>query len=223
MTEIVRMRERADRARRMLAIDRRKFVTAGIAASTWVACEAGKEIVFDTAKEFVMPEPVVEPFSASDIMALFPKYASPAQKAALSLYQAGEDMAGRLDDLCPDRRYAVIDFSGMRATYRQVGPRLSVIDPGMVGAPVALAPVPEYGRFVYARAFDVWRDKAPSFMSCAGRLPGRADWISYAALMLPAGNKVISIGLPVEMPAGGPAAARRDAPSPALPAPALSI
>lgn len=194
-------------------LSRRRFVTAGIAATTWIACEAGKEIVFDTAKDLVTPEPIVEPFSASDIMGLFPKYASTAQRSALSLYRAGLDVADRLEEICPGRRYAVIDFSGSSATYSQVGLRLSVIDPSMVGAPVARAPLPEYGRFVYARAFDAWRDKAPSFMSCAGRLPGRPGWIAYAALMLPQGNKVVSIGRPVEMPADDPAVARRDAPA----------
>ncbi|SDF84086.1 hypothetical protein SAMN05660686_02495 [Thalassobaculum litoreum DSM 18839] len=188
----------------------RRFVTVGLAAATWVACRAVEEVVFDTAKDLVTPERVAEPFVGNDIMALFTKYASRSQMEAFRRWDAGEDVVDSLGEICEDRRYAVIDFSNSTAVYSRVGERLSVLNPGTVGAPVVDAPTPEYGRFVYSRALAVRMSGRPSFMSCAGRLPGRSGLVSYAALMLPSGAHVVSIGQPSAPAAGDRVTARRD-------------
>lgn len=212
MVERERMRERAQRAVGML--NRRTFVTASVTSVTWMACRAAEEVVFDTAKDLVMPEPVVEPFTGTDIWELFTKYASRAQMEAFQRWDAGEDVVGILGEICEDRRYAVIDFSRTTAVYSHVGERLSVLGAGAVGTPVVQAPTPEYGRFVYQRAAEVFLDKRPSYMSCAGRLPGRKGMISYAALMLPCRNQVVSIGQPAGSSSGDRVTARQDGRAP---------
>lgn len=209
-----RVMERAQRA--VGTLNRRAFVTASVTAITWMACRAVEEVVFDTAKDLVMPEPVVEPFTGKDIWPLFTKYASRSQMEAFQRWNAGEEVVDILGEICEDRRFAVIDFSRTTAVYSNVGERLSVLGAGAVGTPVVQAPTPEYGRFVYQRAAEVFLDQRASYMSCAGRLPGRKGMISYAALMLPCRNQVVSIGQPAAPSAGDRVTARRDglAPSP---------
>ncbi|MFX4223513.1 MAG: hypothetical protein ACMVO3_22575 [Thalassobaculum sp.] len=206
MTEIDRMRARVAGWRP----DRRNFVAIGLGVTAWVASEVAKEVLFDTAKEIVAAEPVVEPFVESNLMPLFDRYASASQRAALAAWEDGVDVIDRLGEICEDRRYAVIDFGRERASYCHVGSDLSVINPGMVGTPVLQAPTPEYGHFVFRRAKAVWMSGTPAFAACAGRLTGKRPAVNYTALMLPVGDRVVSVGKPVAPRAVPQETGRRD-------------
>jgi len=210
----VRLRTYADRARSVL--DRRRFIGLAGATATYLAMRSVEEVAVRTVLDPMLEE-ARDPFVSTDIpLSLLDSTGHQRQRAAFARWREGMDVAGMLPEIDAEARHAVLDFSGDRARYAVVGAGLSVFARDVVGRPVAEAPDPGYGAFVYRRAAVVAGSRAPALKSCSGQIGGRT--VRYLSLMLPTPCGVVSVGYPEsEWPtAARPVSARPNGGRPSL-------
>lgn len=181
-------------------MNRRQLIRrAGLVAAGFVASQVVEKLAVDRALE---PAPVNPFVATSQPWPLFDRYASPSQRAALTAYREGVDLPRHIRALSSDQRFAVISFAGDAPIYTAIGSGLSVLSRSMIGAPVSECPNPTYGRFVYERTAEAMISGAPSYQSCFGRMDGRT--VRYAALLIPCGDQVVSIGATTDATARAP-------------------
>lgn len=203
-------------------MQRRAFIRTGAAfVAGLLADQIAERLVIDPAietAEALAGAGPRDPFVATDFIALFEQHAAPRQLAALAAWRDGRNVVAELPALDPDGMHAVIAFDGPRARYEVFGRGLSVLPAGdVVGRPIIAEPDPAYGRFVHNRAATCYAAQRWTFDSCFGRVAGRTEPVRYLSLMLPIGDRVVSVGFPsTEWP---PAARRASGRPGATPSP----
>lgn len=176
--------------RRALAI-----ALAGIGAlGGEIARVAGERIVLGPILDPLLAQPPVQFAHKDRDIDLVGAEGHRRQTDALSLYRAGEDVEAALPRIDPLHRFAILDFTDTDARYAAIGGGLAVFSGDYVGRPVLESPDRDYGRFVYIRAARCLLSGHPSFALCYGHVGSRA--VCYLSLMLPVGQRLISIGYP---------------------------
>lgn len=200
MTEIVRMRERADRARRMLGIDRRKFVTsAGMFAAGLLADQAFEITAVDPIKEHFAPDPRSMTYT-NLAPERFASMASVEMQGALMCWQQGRsDYQQIIAQRCTQtyrgedgRRWMKSQGEGIRLFGRE--------PLRMTDIPLVEQPDREYAAWAEERLDRCELGDQPLFQKCRGvvRTDDGPVVQTYLALLLPRkGGAVDSVTMKV--------------------------